>query len=72
MSEIPLCYVVDASVGIKLFVEEKFSDKAQSLFAHLASETSAELHVPDLFYRILRCKAPCFSKEDIRRKLDIR
>ena len=50
MSEIPFCYVVDASVAIKLFVEEEFPDKTQSLFAHLASETPAELHVPDLFY----------------------
>jgi len=50
MSEIPFRYVVDASVAIKLFVEEEFSDKTQSLFAHLASETPAELHVPDLFY----------------------
>jgi predicted nucleic acid-binding protein len=50
MSEIPFRYVVDASVGIKLFVEEEFSDKTQNLFARLASETPAELHVPDLFY----------------------
>ncbi len=50
MSGMPIRGVVDASVGIKLFVEEEFSDKVQNLFAHLADETPAELHVPDLFY----------------------
>jgi len=50
MSRIPLRYVVDASAGIKLFVDEEFSDKTQSLFARLADETPAELYVPDLFY----------------------
>ncbi len=50
MSETPVRCVVDANVGIKLFVEEEFSDKVQELFAHLANETPAELHVPDLFY----------------------
>jgi predicted nucleic acid-binding protein len=50
MSAASLRCVVDASVGIKLFVEEEYSDKAQALFAGLASETIAELHVPDLFY----------------------
>ncbi len=43
-------FVIDASVGIKLFVTEEFSDKVQSLFAHLVDEIPAELHVPDLFY----------------------
>lgn len=50
MSETPIQCIVDASVGIKLFVEEEFSNKVQTLFAHLADETPAELHVPDLFY----------------------
>src|SRR5687768_13647261 len=50
MSETPIRCIVDASVGIKLFVEEEFSNKVQNLFAHLADETPAELHVPDLFY----------------------
>lgn len=50
MSEIPLRCVVDASVGIKLFVEEEFSDKVHALFAQLAGESPAELHIPDLFY----------------------
>ena len=50
MSETPIRCVVDASVGIKLFVEEQYSDSVQNLFAHLADESPAELHVPDLFY----------------------
>lgn len=50
MSNSPVRFVVDASVGIKLFVKEEFSDKVQGLFAHLADEMPAELHVPDLFY----------------------
>lgn len=43
-------YVVDASVGIKLFVDEEFSEKSHALFSHLAADTPAELFVPDLFY----------------------
>lgn len=50
MSDSPLRYVVDASVGIKLFVEEEFSEQAHALFSHLAAEPPAELYVPDLFY----------------------
>jgi predicted nucleic acid-binding protein len=50
MNSVPIRCVVDASLGIKLFVEEEFSDKVQSLFIQLADETPAELYVPDLFY----------------------
>ena len=50
MSDLPLRYVVDASVGIKLFVEEEFSERAHALFSHLAADPPAELYVPDLFY----------------------
>ena len=50
MSEVVLHCVLDASVGIKLFVEEEFSDKVQQLFAKLADDPQAEIHVPDLFY----------------------
>jgi len=39
-------YVVDASAGVKLFVEEENSDKARALFA----DPDAVLHVPDLFF----------------------
>ncbi len=42
--------VVDASVGIKLFVDEALSDQAHALFARLTEATPARLHVPDLFY----------------------
>ncbi|MBP6210733.1 MAG: type II toxin-antitoxin system VapC family toxin [Anaerolineales bacterium] len=50
MTEVILRCVLDASVGIKLFVEEEFSDKVQRLFAKLAEDPQAEFHVPDLFY----------------------
>jgi predicted nucleic acid-binding protein len=46
----PLDCVVDASVGIKLFVAESLSDAAHALFAGLASDPPARLYVPDLFY----------------------
>lgn len=50
MTEVIRRCVLDASVGIKLFVEEEFSDKVQRLFAKLADDPQAEIHVPDLFY----------------------
>ena len=50
MSEVILRCVLDASVGIKLFIEEEFSDKVQNLFSKLAEDPQAEIHVPDLFY----------------------
>ena len=50
MSDSPLRYVVDASVGIKLFVEEDYSEQANTLFSYLAADPPAELYVPDLFY----------------------
>ena len=50
MTEVVLRCVMDASVGIKLFIEEEFSDKVQRLFAKLAEDPQAEIHVPDLFY----------------------
>ncbi len=45
-----LCCVLDASVGIKLFIEEEFSDKVHKIFALLAEDPHVEIHVPDLFY----------------------
>ncbi len=50
MTEVVLRCVMDASVGIKLFIEEDFSDKVQRLFAKLTEDPQAEIHVPDLFY----------------------
>ncbi len=43
-------YVVDASVGIKLFLVEPLADRADVLFASLALTPPARLYVPDLFY----------------------
>jgi predicted nucleic acid-binding protein len=42
--------VVDASVGIKLFLAEELSDRADTLFANLAADPPGQLSVPDLFY----------------------
>lgn len=50
MSDSPLRYVVDASVGIKLFVEEEFSEQAHALFSHITADPPAEFYIPDLFY----------------------
>lgn len=50
MSEAILRCVLDASVGIKLSIEEEFSDKVQRLFVKLAEDSQTEIHVPDLFY----------------------
>ncbi|GAB4496409.1 MAG: hypothetical protein OHK003_01440 [Anaerolineales bacterium] len=50
MTEVVLRCVLDASVGIKLFIEEEFSDKVERLFFKLAEDPQAEIHVPDLFY----------------------
>jgi predicted nucleic acid-binding protein len=43
-------WVVDASVGIKLFVNEELSEEATSLFDGLVQEPPVQLYVPDLFY----------------------
>jgi predicted nucleic acid-binding protein len=42
--------VVDASVGIKLSVIEPLSDRADSLFGHLADNPPSRLYVPGLFF----------------------
>jgi predicted nucleic acid-binding protein len=42
--------VVDASVGIKLFLVEPLADRANALFASLTVTPPAHLYVPDLFY----------------------
>ena len=46
----PVRLVIDASVGVKLFVKEPLSDVAHAVFAGLASDPPARLYVPDLFY----------------------
>lgn len=43
-------YVVDASVAIKLFVEESLSGAVERLFERLATSPNMRLFVPDLFY----------------------
>ena len=42
--------VVDASVGIKLFVDEQGSQQADLLFSTLAQDPGARFYVPDLFF----------------------
>ncbi len=42
--------VIDASVGIKLFVDEPDSPLADRLFAQLAASPAARFYVPDLFF----------------------
>jgi predicted nucleic acid-binding protein len=42
--------VVDASVGIKLFLIEDLSEQADALFDHLTDEPPARFYVPDLFF----------------------
>jgi predicted nucleic acid-binding protein len=41
---------VDASVGVKLFVDEPLSEQAFSLFSGLADDPPAVFYVPDLFF----------------------
>jgi predicted nucleic acid-binding protein len=42
--------VIDASVGIKLFLVEALSKQARALFAHLTDPLPAQFFVPDLFF----------------------
>ena len=42
--------VVDASVGIKLFLSEPLSERADALFDHLRDALPARFYVPDLFF----------------------
>lgn len=46
----PVRCVVDASVGIKLYISEPLSERADALFMQLSIDPVAELVVPDLFY----------------------
>ncbi len=50
MKTFPLSAVVDASVGVKLFVIEEHSDRAVQLFENLSYDPPAIFYVPDLFY----------------------
>jgi predicted nucleic acid-binding protein len=42
--------VVDASVGIKLFLKEPLSERADILFSRLVDDPPARFYVPDLFF----------------------
>ncbi len=46
----PFDCVIDASVGIKLFLMEPLSDAADVLFDHLTDDPPARFYVPDLFF----------------------
>lgn len=50
MSSKSLACVVDANVALKLFFDQPLSDKADALFAHLATDPHTRLYVPDFFY----------------------
>jgi len=61
MTDAPLRLVVDASVGIKLFVDEEYSDKVYALFEQLTGDIPAILYVPDRFWTLARRKPRRFS-----------
>lgn len=42
--------MVDASVTIKLFIDDELSERAYGLFELLTSSHDVEFHVPDLFF----------------------
>lgn len=42
--------IIDASVGIKLFLREEGTDIAESIFVGLDHDPPVRLYVPDLFY----------------------
>lgn len=50
MSALPESCVVDASVGIKLFLEEDGSERVKQLFAWGFQQSDECLFVPDLFF----------------------
>lgn len=50
MTSATLSFVVDASVAVKLFLNEPLTSQAIDLFDRLADEKSVAFHIPDLFY----------------------
>lgn len=50
MSAVPQHCVTDASVGIKLFIDEPYSEQVQELFNGLTDDPPAIIYVPDLFF----------------------
>ncbi|HZG38363.1 MAG TPA: type II toxin-antitoxin system VapC family toxin [Nodosilinea sp.] len=49
MSNLTRC-VVDASVAIKLFIEQEGSAQAEALFEQLSTQPGTALYVPELFF----------------------
>jgi predicted nucleic acid-binding protein len=47
---LPETFAVDASVGVKLFLDESGSEEAERLFALLGREPPHVIAVPDLFF----------------------
>ncbi|MHB0999978.1 MAG: type II toxin-antitoxin system VapC family toxin [Armatimonadota bacterium] len=50
MTTLPTTCVVDASVGIKLFLQEDYSEDVQQLFKLSLTDMESMLIVPDLFF----------------------
>jgi len=50
MMRLPVSCVIDASVGVKLFLPEESADRAQEFIAGALADQSRSLHVPDLFF----------------------
>ncbi len=65
--KLPGTFVVDASVGVKLFLEESGSEEAESVFALLGHEPPHVIVVPDLFF--IEC-ANVFRSRVHRRLMD--
>lgn len=43
-------YVIDASCALKLFIEDRLSERAYALFEQITGEAQIIFHVPDLFF----------------------
>jgi len=50
MTPPPARYLIDASVGVKLVLEEPGSDDAHALLERVADDPQGRIYVPDLFY----------------------
>jgi len=50
MTPPPARYVIDASVGVKLVLDEPGSDDAHALLARVADDPRGRIYVPDLFW----------------------
>jgi len=61
---LPETFVVDASVGVKLFLQEDGSEQAEQLFTLLGREPAHVIAVPDLFF--IEC-ANVFRSRVLRR-----